>query len=163
MTTLFRANAYRLQRFDTPADQRQPEVHVFVEAADEAAAGALILRTLAALWGCSTADVEFFSLVDEAHLMGSSGAAAAGMGDAALLVTGWFHGPLFTKPEHTLSLVTPRTLERLHRARQLASAWQIKQREAARLAANPARGDAAQRNQLVRQMAAADGLMGAAC
>lgn len=139
MTTLYRANAYRLQRFDIPVDQRQPEVHVFVEARTESEAGSLILRCLASLWACSTADIEFHSLQSEGTLLGPLGIGPADMGDAGLLVTGWFHGPLFCKPEHTLILTSPRTLERLHRARQVANTWQRRQREAARLAANAGR------------------------
>lgn len=153
---LFRAVAYRLQRLDTPQHLQQPEVHVFVEAADATAASALLLRGLALLWHCEPADIEFYNLTSEADLIGRDGFGPPEIGDACLLATGWFHGPLFCRPERTLALVSPRTLDRLHRARQLALPWARRQREGAMLAAGVSRGEAAARAQAVRDMAAAD-------
>ena len=110
--SIYRASAYLLQRLDTPDHQRQPEVHVFVEARSEAHAQVLILRTLSELWGCSRAQIELQSLHSEGALVGDRGMVPADMGDAALLATGWWHGPLFCKAEHTLILTSPLTLAR---------------------------------------------------
>lgn len=136
--TLYRANAYRLQRLDTPADDRQPEVTVFFEcddpqAQDTSIVSARLLRLLAFTWNCAAPEVEFYNLTTEAELLdGGFGAPVdfpacpicrggeGPLGDAALLVNGWYNGPLFCSPERTLMLVGPRTLARLAVARTLA-------------------------------------------
>lgn len=153
--TLYRAVAYRLQRFDTPEHLQQPEVHVFVEAADTTAASALLLRSLALLWHCEPADIEFYNLFSQDELLGDKSLAPREMGDAGLLVTGWYHGPLFARPDRTLALVSPRTQARLHRAGQLALPWARRQREAALLAAGASRGQAVARSQLIADLATA--------
>ena len=157
--TLFRATAYRLQRLDTPDHLQQPEVLVFIEASDPIAAAVRLQQVLATLWHCSAADVEFYNLASQAQLLGPGGHGTAEMGDAALLVTGWFHGPLFARADRTLLLVSPLVLGRLHRARQLALPWARHQREAALLAAGTPRHTAAARAQQLRDSLAADGLL----
>lgn len=163
--TLFRAVAYQLQGPHTPEHLQQPEVHVFIEAADIAEAGRMLLDVLPTLWRCHRTDVEFYNLSTEADLLGSQGPGPAEMGEAALLVCGWFHGPLICRADRTLALVSPRTLARLHRARRLALPWAQRQREAALLAAGCSRGAAAARAHAERERAEAAGSadMGATC
>jgi hypothetical protein len=156
MTTLYRAVAYRLQRHDTPLEHQQPECHVFVEAADHTAAAATLLRTLAAAWACEPADVEFYNLYSEAELRSDASTSDCALGDAALLLTGWYHGPLFCRADRVLALVQPRTLARLTFARHLTEPWQRRQRHAARMATATPADLATARAQMVRQMVQAD-------
>lgn len=149
--TLFRATAYRLERYDTPADQQQPEVTVYLEAEHATAASVKLLRALALLWGCETPDIEFYNLMSEADLFGAGGAGTPEMGDAALLCNGWYHGPLFVRPDRTLMLVRPRTLARLHQAQRPAATWARRQREAVLLANGIDRAEASRRSQLVAE------------
>lgn len=163
--TLFRAIAYRLQRADTPADQVQPDVCVFFEADNADAAPAALLRLLALAWGCQPPDVEFYNLHSEHELLGPGGLGSPEMGDAALLVTGWYHGPLFARADRTLMLVRPLTLQRLQRARGLALPWRVHQRAAAGEASGLNRAEAAARAALLRERAEAIGSteMGGLC
>ena len=117
---LFRAIAYRLERTDTPPAEQQPEVTVFFECDSADAAPAKLLRLLALAWGCAAPEVEFYNLTPEADLLAGNGLGDLHMGDAALLVSGWFNGPLFTAADRTLALVQPRTLQRLAAARAAA-------------------------------------------
>ena len=117
---LFRAIAYRLQLVNTPPQERQPEVTVFFECDDPDAAPAKLLRLLALTWGCAAPEVEFYNLTPEAELLAGNGLGELHMGDVALLVSGWFNGPLFTAADRTLALVQPRTLQRLAVARAAA-------------------------------------------
>lgn len=113
---LHRAIAYQLQPLHTPPADVQPECCVFFESATLEAAPALLLRLLALAWGCTPADVEFYNLHTAPELLRDGAAEAPG--DAALWLSGNYHGPLFHTPERTLLLVRPNTLARLMRAWQ---------------------------------------------
>ena len=136
MLTLYRAVAYQLQAASTPPADRQPEVAVFFEASDAAAAPATLLRLLALAWGCEPAQVEFYNLFCEAELLADS-TCSPSAGDARLLENGNANGPLFCRRLHTLMLVRPLTLMRLQLARDGAARLQ-----AQRLAANGVRSAA---------------------
>ena len=127
--TLYRAFAYQLQALDTPAHRDQPEVMVFFEAASAETAPAVLLRLLALAWGCTPADVEFYNLFDEHELHRRDGDSAPG--DAALWVSGMYHGPLFHRIDRTLMFVRPRTLQRLLLAAQATLPLREQQRVAA--------------------------------
>jgi hypothetical protein len=149
---LHRAVAHRLERRDTPLAEQQPEVHVFVEATSTSTAAAVLLRGLSLAWGCDPADVEFYNLHSEQDLMGPANCSGHDLGDAALLVSGWYHGPLFIRPDRTLMLVRPRTLARLHEARALAAPLARKQRLASLSAAGLDRSEAHMRAGLVAEL-----------
>lgn len=161
---LFRAIAYRLQRANTPAAEQQPELTVFFEAPDLHAAGHLLPNLLALAWGCRPADVEYYNLETEAQLLRDGGLSVGGLagtepappsagqlGDWALLVTGWYHGPLFCRADRTLMLVRPLTLARLHQARRYAVPWHANQRAAAAQATGMHRSEATARATLIRE------------
>lgn len=163
---LFRAIAYRLQRANTPPAEQQPEVTVFFEADTQHAANHLLPNLLALAWGCRPADVEFYNLQGEAELLRDGGLSVGGLvgvdpaaatahqlGDWALLVTGWYHGPLFCRADRTLMLVRPLTLARLHQARRYAVPWHANQRAAAAQATGMARSEATARAVLIRERA----------
>jgi hypothetical protein len=124
---LYRANAYRLQRLNTPPAEFQPEMFVFFEAKSAEEAPATLLRLLALAWGCEPSDIEFYNLNSEAELVAASGSVAAA-GDARLLEIGWSHGPLFARMDRTMMLARPLTQMRLLRARQAAVPLQALQR-----------------------------------
>ena len=169
---LFRAIAYRLQRANMPLAEQQPEVTVFFEATDQHAANHQLPNLLALAWGCRPADVEFYNLQDEAQLLRDGGLSVGGLvgadappanpgpsghpgrlGDWALLVTGWYHGPLFCRADRTLMLVRPLTLARLQQARRYAVPWHANQRAAAAQATGMARSEATARATLIRERA----------
>lgn len=158
MTVLHRAIAYRLERTHTPDDQHQPEVTVFFEAPTVTAASSL-LRLLALTWGCQPPDVEFYNLETEYDLIqgvyapSAKNGAANEMGDAALLVTGWYQGPLFCRADRTLMLVRPLTLKRLLRARVLAVSLHATQRAAAGEFSGLGQAEAAARAVRIRERA----------
>jgi len=137
--TLYRAFAYQTALLDTPADQLQPEVMVFFEAPTPEASGATLLRLLGMAWGCSPADVDFYNLQSEQELCRTYGDDAPG--DAALWVSGSYHGPMFQDAERVLMMVRPLTLRRLLAARRAAAPLAERQAAAAREAdrANQAR------------------------
>ncbi len=166
MPQLFRAVAYRLQRANTPSAEQQPDVTVFVEADTRHAAEHLLPNLLSLAWGCRPADVEFYNLQDEAQLLRDGGLSVGGLdgaapppatagqlGDWALLVTGWYHGPLFCRADRTQMLVRPLTLARLHQARRYAVPWHANQRAAAAQATGMARSEATARATLIRERA----------
>lgn len=160
---IFRAVAYRLQRANTPPAEQWPDITVFFESTSMLAAKAELPALLALAWGCRPADVEFYNCTDEPDLLAGSGMPGAQLGDAALLVSGWFHGPLFCRPDRTQLFVRPFTQARLQAARMATRPWQLKQRAAAQLAAGVGHTEVMQRHQLMteRLEAAADTGMGA--
>lgn len=116
--TLYRAIAYQLQPLDTPYADLQPECCVFFEAHTSEAAPALLLRLLALAWGCTPAEVEFYNLHSERELLQAGRDDDGLAGDAALWISGNYHGPTFHRTDRTLLLVRPSTLERLLQAHQ---------------------------------------------
>ena len=131
---LYRAIAYRLEHANVPPELRQPEVTVFFEAPGPDAAPARLLRLLALAWGCEPAELEFYNCYDEADLRASV-ELGPDAGDVALIVNGWYHGPLFCRADRTLHFVRPLTLERLAHARRQALPFHTRQRAAANAAA----------------------------
>lgn len=143
---LFRAIAYRLQRANTLPDAVWHDMTVFVEADCKQQANGKIQAVLAACWECRPTDVETINVASEDELIhGGSFGDFAAMGDVALLVTGWFHGPLFCRADRTLMLVRPPTLARLHAARMDARPYFMQQRGQAQAADEAARARTAQR------------------
>lgn len=129
---LYRAFAYQLQPLETFHPDLQPEVMVFFEAHSPESAPATLLRLLAITWGCTPAQVEFYNLFSEHELLERD--ADTVPGDAALWVTGQYHGPLFQRMDRTLMLVRPSTLVRLLQARQATLPLRTLQRAAAQAA-----------------------------
>lgn len=128
---LFRAVAYRLQRANTPPSERWPEMSVFFEADNHQAAAGRLADLLSITWDCRPADIDHYNLASEAELIsGGCFGDFKELGDAALLVNGWFHGPLFCRVDRTLMLVSPPVLARLQLARRLAHPHWMAQRSA---------------------------------
>lgn len=150
--TLFRAVAYRLQRANTAASDRWPDLTVFIEAQSHADAHGRMQSLLAFMWGCHVSDVEMVNMTSELELIhGGSFGDFEAMGDVALLVTGWHHGPLFCRAERTLMLVSPPVLARLHAARVAARPWFLQQRTAAQAADDLMRAQATRRHGEMRE------------
>lgn len=151
--TLYRAVAYRLQRANTAPNDRWPDLTVYVEAQSHADAFGRMQSLLGFMWACHVSDVELINMSSEDELIhGGSFGDFEAMGDVALLVTGWSHGPLFARAERTLALVSPPTLARLHAARLAARPYFQLQRtnaqaadERARLQSNRRHGEMRER------------------
>lgn len=127
---LYRAFAYQIQPLHTRLEDMQPEVLVFFEARDAEVAPATLLRLCALAWGCTTADVDYYNLIDERALLAERAEEAPG--DAALWSTGWYCGPTFHRSDRTLMFVRPNTATRLLQARQATLPLRALQRAAAK-------------------------------
>lgn len=130
--TLYRAIAYQLQPLDTPPAAVQPETCVFFESHSAETAPATLLRLLALAWGCTAPEVDFYNLHSEAELLRDGADEAPG--EAALWLSGNYHGPLFHNPQRTLAVVRPTTLARLHSAWQATAPLRALQHQAAEAA-----------------------------
>lgn len=149
---LFRAIAYRLQRANTPPDQASHDITVFIEAETKPQMHGKLQAVLAALWECRPSDVEVYNASSEDELIhGGSFGDFSAMGDVALLVTGWSHGPLFCRADRTMMLVSPHTLARLHAARMDARPFFLQQRGNAQAADEAARARSLQRQGLLHE------------
>lgn len=152
MQQLFRAIAYRLQRANTPPSAMWHDITVFLEAESTQQARSKLQAVLAALWECRPSDIEAYNVASEDELIhGGSFGDFSVMGDVALLVTGWSHGPLFCRADRTLMLVSPPTLARLHAARMDARPFFLQQRGNAQAADEAARARTAQRQGLMHE------------
>ena len=114
---LFRAHACL-----HPNTAGEQDALVFFEASCASIAPVVLNTLLCLAWNCERPDLLVHSVQGEDALLAQS-RITADAGDVRLLETGWFEGPRFCAPEHTLVLARPATVQRLLVAQERARTW----------------------------------------